>query len=779
MEGQARRRTKASASDKVGEHTERVFHWQEKLFGPQEVLRYSSEQPRGRQLSKTETFYYNQFRSRAALARERHDPDNGERDSAGLARAPAGRRIAALHAEIRPTMLFSYVDADSYVPPELVAHKVTASTLTSRSTLADAMLFMPQRNSGDRKVSIPREAQRLQAKLDREAPFKIMYIMAAVEVDAKAAQHRLGSSGRAKDDGIECHEEVLCEIRAYRSGRLEARPGFSEPMAEDGRDGASCFLDDEALATRDRLGPRLTTFRFTTARGSIYEYAVENVQEVADAGDAKVLDAAQEAASRKHAGARRKRTAASMHHDLSVLPCDVDADALVERPRRYPLALHVHVEVLSALGFGYRPVSVQLESLVPDAWFVQDEAIGAAQRAAGSSAEEQLGRAPPPTKGEKEAGAVVGVTQTAWPRGDATHGLGFDASVLQSERNTHAAHGSQIRGMAQGFLLFALLLAATLTCEARLLWLAYVAAMVAAGLGVTAPGAHHSTMSHAGAARRPGARSAYFGHLLSFVLRGSEEAGRRRPDGRSVATLPSPQLYFTVRVAHAASRHTVGGYGYVDIPQVAGVYKYNVACWRPSDCIVSRLHGFFLGGAGRSAHHTLAGRPVQGTQASNGRRSASAKSELRGRRKDAFLSRLGMVTERAGELQLRVHVAEKRPSCPRPAEVAGRSRAKSTATRRSLRDILEEYRSRARVRPRREPCADASVDERRNGSGARVQEYLRSRHKSVRERLADRRGAPDDGRPTSRCAPPPLAGAVSMASRASTSTGTAVQSQTV
>jgi len=434
----------------------------------------------------------------------------------------------------------------------------------------------------------------------------------------------------------------------------------------------------------------------------------------------------------------------ALEHDLSIMPHDVDLETFVDRPRHYPLALQVHVEIISATGFGDRPVYVEFESLLPEEWFIQEDCLGRKEREGMSSTLQEL---PAPTEQELLGeNAIVGVTQMAWPRSESVHALDFDTCMTQTDLNAHKMHGSKMRGLVQGLTLFILLGVSVMNPGAPIFWVPYGAAMLVAIIWITAAGVHRDPRAYHISARRLDSPRSYFGHLLSFTLRGSEKARYRQSDSRVAPALPSPQIYFTVGVAHAFSRHTIGGYGYMDIPQSAGTYEYSLSCWKPSDHIFTRFHDFFLGGSGRLAHSTFAGRPAEGAaQAMGGTLSAAALGRHAGRRDGAFLSRLGMVTENSGELQIRVHVAEKRPVIPKAGTTGSKSRGKSTASVRSVRAILDQYKKRARLRPNQGSRVDEKAEDQGDTEAAGASEARASRRRDIRERLAERRRMREEG----------------------------------
>lgn len=70
------------------------------------------------------------------------------------------------------------------------------------------------------------------------------------------------------------HSELLCTMKLYRSGMLEVTPGFSNVESEDSDDD-EIFVSSECLEKSTVKGAKLSTFAFSTANKSIYQYTLE------------------------------------------------------------------------------------------------------------------------------------------------------------------------------------------------------------------------------------------------------------------------------------------------------------------------------------------------------------------------------------------------------------------------------------------------------------------------------------------------------------------------
>ena len=96
------------------------------------------------------------------------------------------------------------------------------------------------------------------------------------------------------------------------------------------------FASSHALTVREKDGAKLTTFRFTTPRGSVYEYALENKNSV-DCITSERMAAEQSEKDRKKVEERRNRQGEFFFG----APISDDV----------PFFLHSYVEIVSASGF--------------------------------------------------------------------------------------------------------------------------------------------------------------------------------------------------------------------------------------------------------------------------------------------------------------------------------------------------------------------------------------------------------------------------------------------
>ncbi|KAJ3048752.1 Pleiotropic negative transcriptional regulator, partial [Rhizophlyctis rosea] len=97
-----------------------------------------------------------------------------------------------------------------------------------------------------------------------------------------------------------------------------------------------------------------------------------------------------------------------------------------------------------------------------------------------------------------------------------------------------------------------------------------------------------------------------------------------------------PRLYFQVNSVDYWDRHTVEGYGYIDMPRTPGCYSFDVQTWRPFGTFKSRLESFFIGGSPELEDVTYTSVP-KGFD-------------------DKRLNKFGFVTETSGTVTIRLNV---------------------------------------------------------------------------------------------------------------------------
>lgn len=214
---------------------ERVFTWQEKVFGLKEFEKYKN------------------------LA-ENH-ADTTQKKGGGLfggghrQLTPLERKyISAMDHVPEGEILFSYVDTDDFDDQEkFVANMTTAQS--ERPTALSETLHDVDRRRG-------RHSQ-------AQGHFRVMFIMAQL---------------KAKREGVDVTEEhVLCRARYYNDGRLDLTPGFSpRPLIK---------VDVMRHSHYEVLSQSVAPYRIRTAGGFGYLFWITNDTEPTDRSKLEFLNA--------------------------------------------------------------------------------------------------------------------------------------------------------------------------------------------------------------------------------------------------------------------------------------------------------------------------------------------------------------------------------------------------------------------------------------------------------------------------------------------------------
>jgi len=179
---------------------ERVFSWQEKVFGPQEYAKYK------------------------ALA-DKGQPEGPDGEPPKSARGTRNKKTTALDTKYTKAMqhvaqgevIFSYVDVDPYEDDEEYNESVTSSQEEKPTSLAMRSASTEARRGKFCKSGLGRDVIR---------PFQVMYLVA----DLKGRRDPTDPTNFLQE------EVVLCRIRAYKDdGLVDMTPGllviFVRPFA--------------------------------------------------------------------------------------------------------------------------------------------------------------------------------------------------------------------------------------------------------------------------------------------------------------------------------------------------------------------------------------------------------------------------------------------------------------------------------------------------------------------------------------------------------------------
>lgn len=518
-----------------------TFAWQDKEFGPAEILKYTQrvedkKKRRGKHISKTrlEDTYVKEFEE---IVR---DPD---RD---------------IFNEIDEAKIFTYTDKDDFIPESELKKRVLTAEAHA-STLATGATRAGQRGGTARPG---------QMHLYRDSPFRTFYVMAAVDIDLKRFRNH--------EQATPMYEIPLVAIKAYKvGGVLEMRPGFSEELKPgDPMPGGGGARVSPRKSPRKGAAPGpqlLRRYRFKSARGGVYEYTVENatMDSVARGPDAEADDAALLAAEK---AAERRNLAAHAGRITNAF--------FGEPPRHESFRLHAFIELVAAAKFDAEQLFVEWEVVLPKTAGWKLPAKSAKQTRAVSYLHSAG------TAATAAANGLAGVTQTAratwrqwrWGRSDvkveqgsasATGGAGALSDVPPGCVGT--AQQFVGKGVTPG----------TLTSLKR-----------TRGAMRGASGGSSDPYEGFGRAEPQGRKEpvAHFCFPIEFSL-------LSHVDMHPQLAAEWPSVAFTVRTRDGWGREHVLGYGFHRLQPGAVCSTATVPTWRPVGTVYQELQDFFLGGA--------------------------------------------------------------------------------------------------------------------------------------------------------------------------------------
>ena len=327
----------------------RTFAWQEKVFGPRELLRYRPGGVDGESGTEDDVL------GRTAIEMEYRSE---------LKRADVDALIAE---NVDCAMLFSYTDKDGFVPRNELNRFVSTSENFVLNPLAQSILLLPKRADDEDQLragkvlnldlNLNRNGNMLESagqedvakgswfssgsagkRLFRENPCKVFYVMAAVDVNMDA----FSKKRMKKDANPSFYEVPLCRVTVNKEGSLvEFKPDLSSPkLYQD---------EDTAEGVEDR------TYRFTTPAGSVYEYSIANVAGNHDQDTAAQLRSIQK---------EKERIA------LNELQNRIERGLIGKVKQPGKTRFHVLLEVVKASGFEADQLYIHYEVRLPprDEW---------------------------------------------------------------------------------------------------------------------------------------------------------------------------------------------------------------------------------------------------------------------------------------------------------------------------------------------------------------------------------------------------------------------------
>ena len=130
-------------------------------------------------------------------------------------------------------------------------------------------------------------------------PYRIMYIMAAVDChnEGTTTHKYYDPNNNNLKPHLDYHEQLLCQMKAYDNGALEVTPGFSVEEKEEEVD--NCFrprssfiqrnskinIKNKKTTMKQQQSSKLTTFRFSSKQGNVFEYTICNKNSITDMND--------------------------------------------------------------------------------------------------------------------------------------------------------------------------------------------------------------------------------------------------------------------------------------------------------------------------------------------------------------------------------------------------------------------------------------------------------------------------------------------------------------
>lgn len=207
----------------------RDLGWQEKVFGPREIALLSPDEQERKEAKKS--------------PRLPKTPRSGIRRATSMADSDYREILFQKFRDgidpldtLEEAMIYTYVDKDNFVAKSRVLPRLTTSSKDEdprNNPLGVAYATLPLRNIP--KDVLPMSSNAMKTHMSREAPFKIMYVMAAVDCDVERIKKGSLEADEAEIfggpetmGGTRFYEKCLCAIKVFRNNTMEAMPGFSE-----------------------------------------------------------------------------------------------------------------------------------------------------------------------------------------------------------------------------------------------------------------------------------------------------------------------------------------------------------------------------------------------------------------------------------------------------------------------------------------------------------------------------------------------------------------------
>lgn len=179
-------------------------------------------------------------------------------------------------------MLYTYTDKDQYKPPvESCMYDSLGRISNTESYVGSAASNAGSKVFDDSLISDARQ-KKLEQRIFRDKPFKIMHICLATDVDVDTLKNK-----NPFDPRYYYNENILCSVKIYSDGLIEINPGFSKYIDEtqesdrkvDGLS-ATVFLNNKTVNSGIKEGFRLSSHRVLNSLGSEYLFTLQNLNDL-------------------------------------------------------------------------------------------------------------------------------------------------------------------------------------------------------------------------------------------------------------------------------------------------------------------------------------------------------------------------------------------------------------------------------------------------------------------------------------------------------------------
>eukprot|EP00939_MAST-03C_sp_MAST-3C-sp1_P004366 g4366.t1 len=518
----------------------RVFRWQEKVYGPHEIVKYAQKKNQNAGVFRNLLWNRKDHVSSAIEQCYREDLEGKIKSGED----PIGG--------IRNTMLFTYTDKDNYQSRDI---------------------DVPLTTSNHREVS--RLSSRIwndtteSSHFVRERAVKTMNIMVSFCEKPSAR-----SSEETVVEDFEHHEEVLCSIRQYKgTTQLDIQPGFASGTSSnengDGESGGSLVRVDE--------GSRGEWIRFENPKtGDEYAYRVLNVSGESasskmDSTTTAKKQSQSRALARKDKGGAQTSAVVASHLDRS--------------PPKGSTRVYAFVEVVSAHSFGSDPIFVRYDVLLPSrGWTWGSESVDSVRNGITQRVRPRLMWNTLTSNTNDSDDAAWGMTGNVRQEPVAHFCFPIELEFLRENGGGDSAVEEETE-TPQG---------SPTAADRRRTRKEEGASRDDDEEDVSTK--ETDTTKTSDRANETSPQGGDGEEKLTEAL-AMEEAKRARTNrGTTMRIVERPQIVFQVFARDAIGRVYTKGYGYYKLPISDGIYDLHVHTWKPEGSVKDDMANFLLGG---------------------------------------------------------------------------------------------------------------------------------------------------------------------------------------